>query len=90
LDNLFEISIGGSDDADINLDGLAAADSLELPFLQHTQKLHLGIDGQLRDFVEKNRAAVRQLESSNAPLGRAGEGALLMSKQLTLHQACGD
>ena len=34
---LLEVTIGCRDDPDIDFDGLAAADPLELPFLKHAQ-----------------------------------------------------
>jgi len=43
-----------------------AAQSLELPLLQHPQELCLEIEGSLADFVQKDRSAVRELESADA------------------------
>ena len=44
LDTLFEIAVGGGDDADVDLDGARAADALEFAFLEHAQEfgLHAG------------------------------------------------
>ena len=67
--------------------GLRAAEPLELLLLQDAQQLHLDIQRQLADFVEEDRAVVRQLEASVLLLHRAGERTALVSEQLAFGQA---
>src|SRR6185369_4300664 len=62
------------DDPDIHRLQAVGADSFELLFLQGSQQLGLKSQRNVTDFVEKQRAAVGQLELAvaTAPLG-AGE-----------------
>ena len=66
--------------------GWVAAHPEERPALQHPQQLHLGGQRDLADLVQEDGAAVGQLEPAQPPLGRAGEGALLVAEQLRLEQ----
>ena len=83
-----EVTIGGGDHSGIDANRLRAAHALELLLLQHPQQLHLGLERQLPDFVQENRAAVGQLEAALLLLHRTGERPALMSKELALDQ-CG-
>jgi hypothetical protein len=51
-------------------------------FLQNTQESDLRLDGKLSNFIEKDRASMRQLKAAQPPLKRSSESALLMAKQL--------
>ena len=70
----------------VHPDGLLAADALELAVLQDAQQLGLRRLVQVADFVEKDGAAVGQLELAAAQRRRAGERALLVAEQLALDQ----
>src|SRR5258705_9714856 len=61
---------------------MTAADLFDLALLQHTQQRHLRLGGQVADFIEENGAAVGGLESSQASLQRAREGALFVTEEL--------
>ena len=50
--------------------------------MQHAEQLDLYLQRHLRDFVEKQGAAVRGLEASRATLDRAGEGSALVPEEL--------
>ena len=63
-----EVAVGRGDHADVDRAGALLADALELALLQHAQQLGLQLERHLADLVEKQRAAVGQLE---APGGRA-------------------
>ena len=89
-DHLREVAVGRRDDAHVDADRLVAADALELALLQHAQQLDLGLERQLADLVEEQRAAVRQLEAALVLADRAGERALLVAEQLALDEAGGD
>src|SRR4029078_3005184 len=78
------------DQADVDLDGLEAADALELALLDRAQELDLHLDRDLADLVEEQRAAVGELEPAGLARRRAGERALLVAEQLGLHQRLGD
>ena len=60
----FEDLVGRGDQADVRLDRLGAAEALELARLQHPQQLHLRLQVDVADFVEKQRAALGQLEAA--------------------------
>ena len=64
LDLLLEVAVGGGDEAHVDVDGLDAADALELALLQRAQQLHLHLDRDLADLVEEEGAAVGQLEAA--------------------------
>lgn len=82
-----QVLVGGRHHADVHLDLLAAAHTLELPFLQNAQQLDLQVRRQLGDFVQKKRAAVGLLKTAPAHGHRAGERPLFMAEKLALEHA---
>src|SRR5213076_424485 len=84
------ILIRGGDDADVDGLFVLAADAAERALLQDAQQLHLRRRRHLRDFVEEQRAVVRQLEAALTALDGAGEGALLVPEQLAFEQRVGN
>ena len=90
-DGIVRNPVGRGDHADVDLDLLlAAAHPPEAAFLQHAQELRLRRVVHLRDLVEKQGAAVGQLEAAEAALGGAGEGPALVAEQLALDEGLGD
>ncbi|NJO56198.1 MAG: ParB/RepB/Spo0J family partition protein [Rhodospirillales bacterium] len=65
-DGIFQIAVGGADDADVDLDCSGAADAFELAFLQHPQQLRLEGRRDFADLVEKQGAAVALLELADS------------------------
>ena len=61
-DRGLEIDVRRRDQPHVDAAGLGRADALELAFLQDAQQLGLQLGRELADLVEKNRAAVGQLE----------------------------
>ena len=61
-------------------DGLAAADPLELTFLEHPQQFGLRFKRHFADFVQQQGSAVSQLEAAFAPPVGPGESTLFMSE----------
>ena len=61
-------SVGGRDDAHVDLDRLAAADRLDLAFLQHPQQFHLRCRGSS---PTSSRNIVPPLASTNLPIWRS-------------------
>ena len=57
-DLLFQIPIGRGNDPDVDLAGAILPDELEGPFLQDAQQLALQIQGDLADFVQKERSPI--------------------------------
>ena len=83
---LLEVLVGGGHQPDVGADRLGAAQALELPLLQHAQQLDLRRQIQLADLVEKQRAALGQLEAALLGRLRAREGALLVPEELRLDE----
>ncbi len=90
LDQLDHVAVGGRDQAEVDLDRLLGADRIDLAFLQRAQQLDLGVERQLADLVEEQRAAVGLLELADALVDGAGERALLVAEQDALDQVLGD
>src|SRR5690348_1878031 len=86
LDGLREILVGGGDHADVDGDRLLAPDSLDDSRLEHAEQLGLRFAAEVSDFVQKERAPVRQLEAAQTAVGGAGERATLVAEHLRFHQ----
>ena len=85
-----QVSIRRCDDAYVDRDRVASADALEGSLLQDAQELRLDERRDLSDLVEEERSADRLLESTDAPLVGAGEGALLVPEHLALEERLRD
>jgi hypothetical protein len=85
-----EVAVGGCQDADVDAHGRAAADTVDLAFLEDAQKFRLQPDVHLADLVEQQGAAVRGLELAHATGQRAAERALLVPEQLAFQEVLGD
>ena len=81
LDLLQKVAVGGRDQPDVDPDGRAAADRIDLAILHGAQQLDLHVERQVADLVEEQRAAMRLDELAGVLLGGAGEGALLVAEQ---------
>ena len=68
------------------LDLDVAAEPIERARFERAQDLALQRQRQLADFVEKQRAAVGELELAELALGCAGERATFVAKQLGFEQ----
>ena len=85
-----QVLVRRGDDPGIHADGLAASDALDLPLLQKPQKLGLQRNTHFRDLVEKQRAAVGELELPLTLDVRARVRAFLVPEQLGLQQRLRD
>src|SRR5215471_6952758 len=74
VDQSLERLIGRGYDTDFDANALRAAQSLEDAGLQHAQEPPLYLQRDLADFIQKDRAAVGQLESPRLGRLRSGEG----------------
>ena len=84
------IDVGRGDDAHVDRLLVPAAEAAEAALLQHAQQLDLRRRRHLADLVEKQRAAIGELEAALAAIGRAGERALLVAEDLALEQRFGN
>src|ERR1700730_15231560 len=85
----FQIAISCRCYADIDFDGLCAADAFEFTFLQHPQECKLSVQRHLADFVEEYGSSVRQFKSTKEALHRPRERALLVAKEFGRNQRWG-
>ena len=90
LDRLVEIDVGRGNEAQVRLDRVHAADSLDLLFLDRPQQLCLQLVLQVADLVEEQRAACGQLELAELLPDGAGEGTLLVTEERALDQVLGN
>ncbi len=86
----FQIAIGSGNQPDIEFDGTRSAHPLKFPLLQNSQQLGLHGDGQLSDFIQKNRAALSHLKLSLFLRDGARESSSFMSEQFALQQGLSD
>src|SRR5260370_16270846 len=77
----FQIAISCRYYADIDFNGLRAADAFEFTFLQHPQECNLSVQRQLPDFVEENGSSVPQFKSTQAARQRPAEPSLFAAKK---------
>src|SRR5262245_463669 len=86
VDQSLKRLIGGGYDADFYADALRAAQPFEDAGLQHAQEPPLYLQRNLSYLIQKDRAAVGQLESPRLGRLRAGDSALFVAEQLALDQ----
>src|SRR6201997_1333635 len=85
-DHLGQIAMGSGNQPHVDVMRAAAAQALELLFLQHAQKFRLQGQRQVSDLVQKESAGISHFEAANLLCNGPGKGTLLMPKQLTLQQ----
>ena len=85
-----ELTVGGGNNADIQVDQFGTAQALNFPLLQHPQQFRLQLDGHLGDLVEQQRAAVGLFELAGTGLVGAGEGTLFVTKENRLQHVLGN
>src|SRR6516164_3343838 len=90
LDFAFENAVGGADDAHFDFLVFLGTDPAELAVLKKLQELGLQGQIELGDFIQKERAAVRQLNTAGLGTIGAREGSLFVSEQLAFEQGAGD
>ncbi len=84
-----QVAVGGGDHPHVDAVFAIRTNPLQLPTLQHAQQLGLARQRQFTHFVEKQAAAIGQLELAAALARGPGEGAAYMAKQFALHQRIG-
>ena len=87
---MLQVTVGCSDNSNVHPDGAAAAYRLELLLLEDAEQLDLSFERQLTDFVQEDRAPVRQLEAAHTPVNSPRERTLDVTEQLALDQPGGD
>ena len=82
----FHIAVRRSDDAHVDVDRLFSADTDDFMILQHAQKLYLHARVDFADFVEKNRAFVREFETPLLHFFGSGVRAFFVTEQFAFEQ----
>ena len=85
----FKILIGSGNYSHINCDFSVPAQTVIWRAVQHAQQFHLDLRLQFANFVQKNRALVRQFEQTGLRAIGAAEGSLFVAEQFTFHQMFG-
>jgi hypothetical protein len=88
-DQLAEVAMGGGDDARIGRHGLAGAQRLVDPLLEHAQQAHLDGRGDVADLVQQNRTVLGHGKPALFVLPGIGKGAGLVAEKLGLDQSVG-
>ena len=86
-DQLFQVAVGGDDDAHVHGDGAVSADAFDLALFQHAQQLGLHGERHVADLIEEQRAVVGLLELAQVTGRRAGERSLFVAEQLRSRSA---
>src|SRR5271157_5108304 len=87
---LIQILVGRADEARINPPFGVIPDPRECAVLQELQKLALKIQIQIRNLIQKKRAAMRHFHSPGFGNACPGKGALLVPEQLAFKQRPGN
>src|SRR5467141_3227791 len=74
------------DQANVDMNGLVAAQPFELLFLQRAQQLRLQLWADVSDFIQEQCAVIGKLETAAFLHQGAGERALLMSEEFAFDQ----
>src|SRR6185437_4668542 len=82
-----KILMGCEDHARSQWDQTAAAESIELAFLQHSQKLYLSVEAQLANLIQEQCAGACLLQVALSHAHCAGECAFLVTEQLGFDQS---
>ena len=79
-----QVLVRGGNDANVDLARDILADMLVLPLLQHPQQFGLQFEGKIADLVEKDRAAVGDLEAAGPVADRACKRTAHVAEELAL------
>ena len=81
FDLIFESLVRRGDHSHVYTDRRVAADRFEPLLFQNAQHFRLRVRTHVRDFIEKERRAIRQFELAFLRRGRTGEGTLHVTEQ---------
>ncbi|MEY3459797.1 MAG: hypothetical protein RL215_2954, partial [Planctomycetota bacterium] len=86
-DGLFEVAIGGGDDADIGLQGFATADAFEGVTFEDAEETCLNGGAHFTNFIKKQGSAIGLFEAAWPSFHCAGECAFFVSEEFAFEQA---
>src|SRR6202034_1750857 len=85
-DRVFEVAMGGGDDAHVAAHLHVVADAFEYPLLQYSQQFDLHRRAHVPDLIEEQRAALGDFKAALAGGHGTCEGALFVAKQFGFQQ----
>jgi hypothetical protein len=68
---LGEVFVSGGDNSNVDINRASRTDWVNFSLLEDTQKLHLKLWTHLPNFIQEDRAAIRELKPSNAIVNRS-------------------
>ena len=86
---LVERPIGRGDQAEVHLHGTLSAETFESTILEDAKQLGLRDEGQIADLVQKQRAAIGELDAARLAIMRARECAFLVAEDFRLKERVG-
>ena len=90
VNHLHKIPMCGADHTHIGKKRCSAAQTLELFFLDDTEKLWLQLKWKIPDLVQEQGTPTSPFKPSNVARNRASIGAPLVTEELAFKQACGN
>ncbi len=85
-DGGMEVAVGGGDEADIDLEGLRAADAHDFAVFEDAEELDLDGGGGVADLVEEEGAALGALEGPAVEGRGTGEGPFFVPEELAFEE----
>jgi hypothetical protein len=76
-----EVTVGGGDDADVDVDGSSGADLGEVSFLENAKELDLNFQGELTDFVKEEGSTIGRFDDARLAGQSSGKGAANMAEE---------
>lgn len=89
-DFVFEVEVGGGDDAGVDLLGAVVADAFELAFLEDSEESDLKLWVEGSDFVEEDGSALGGLETACFIADSACEGAFDVAEKFGFEELGGE
>jgi len=86
-DFVFEVFVGGADEADVDLARFIGADADDLAVFEDAEELGLHGEWHVAEFVEEERAAVGVFEDALSFAIGAGEGAFGVAEEFAFEEA---
>ena len=80
---LFQMLVGGGDDADVDVEDFVVADALELAAIEEAEELGLEREGHFADLVEEQGSAVGGFNTAYPRLDGSSEGSAGVAKQFS-------
>ncbi len=88
--HLLEVGVGGSDDADVDVDRLGLAERMNLVRLEEAKEFGLDVEPELADLVEEEGAAGGGADDAGEGLERAGECSAAIAEELRVEHVARD